>query len=294
MLDSDCENAIQLYSKMGKHIQSLASLNGYTKLKTFLKKWFDPNSDDSIVKDLLHAASLYDKAELSGRDYARKARSFAEENKLVANGVLEGKKHYGPEDVLEAFEDMAEGLLKEYGNVIKKYDGVVARMTEISLKAGKAKELTHREVEDARKGIVRHFPIAAPFVGAVEWGNKFSGATDSVPLKAVLGLVGAIIGTIKGAISSVLVVPLVSNIVNHDKYKQMTKDLGELEKELEKVESTIKEHRELLAKINGFVDNLSEKYKKIKGRKKLSPAKLDLIVAESKKLITACDNYLSK
>lgn len=294
MLNTDCENAIQLYSKVGKHIQSLASLNAAAKLKKFLTTCHAESQGAEIVKDLQNAACLYDKAELAGRDYARKARSCAEENILVANGILLGKKYYRPEDILEAFEDMVDGLLEEYSVVITKHDVVVNLLMDISSKAGRAKVQAQKEATEAKKGIARHAPLAAPVVGAVEGAELFSSAVDNVAGKAVLGCVGAIAGTVKGAISSALILPMVLNIADSVKYQNMTKEFEELLKELDKVDYIIKEHRELLTQINGPVKNLSQKYRSIKSRKELRPTMLDRIVKESKDLITACDNYLRK
>lgn len=294
MLNRDCENVIQLYSKVGNHIRSLASLNAAAKLKKFLQT-FGANSDEAeIMRDLQNAACLYDKAELAGRHYARKARNCAEENILVANGVLQGKTYYQPEDIIDAFEDMVDGLLEEYGVVEQKYNVVVDRMALISNKAGKAKVRAQKGLKDAKDGIVRHAPVAAPFVGAVECAELFSSAADNIPAKAVLGFVGAIAGTVKGAITSALLVPMALNIADRVKYQEITKELEELVKELNTVEYIIKEHRELLTQINRPVKNLSQKYKSIKGRKELRPAMLDRIVKESKDLISACDNYLRK
>ena len=294
MLNRDCENVIQLYSKVGNHIRSLASLNAAAKLKKFLQT-FGANSDEAeIMRDLQNAACLYDKAELAGRDYARKARNCAEENILVANGVLQGKTYYQPEDIIDAFEDMVDGLLEEYGVVEQKYNVVVDRMALISNKAGKAKVRAQKGLKDAEDGIVRHAPVAAPFVGAVECAKLFSSAADNIPAKAVLGFVGAIAGTVKGAITSALLVPMTLNIADRVKYQEITEELEELVKELNTVEYIIKEHRELLTQINRPVKNLSQKYKSIKGRKELRPAMLDRIVKESKDLISACDNYLRK
>ncbi|KAL9968506.1 hypothetical protein ACROYT_G020607 [Oculina patagonica] len=84
--------------------------------------------ENAVHRDLQHAARLYDKAELAGREYARKARNCAEENILVAKGVLQGKQYYTPQDVLDAFEDMVDGLLKEYDLVITKHNVVVDLM----------------------------------------------------------------------------------------------------------------------------------------------------------------------
>ena len=294
MLYTDCENAIQLYSKVGKHIQRLSSLNAAAKMKKFLMTTCAEFKGAEILKDLQNAACLYDKAELAGRDYARRARSCAEENILVANGIQQGKKYYRPEDILEAFEDMVDGLLEEYDVVITKHNVVVNLMMDISSKAGRAKTQALNEATEATKGIVRHAPVAAPFVGAIEGAEMFSSAVDNVAGKAVLGLVGALAGTVKGAISSVMILPMALNIANRVKYRNMTEEFEELVKELNTVEYTIKEHRNLLMQINGPVKNLSLKYRSIKGRKELSPAMLDRIVKESKNLITVCDNYLRK
>lgn len=214
----DCENVVQLYSKVGKHIQSLGSLNASAKLNKFLMN-FGACGDGGIIRDLQNAACLYDKAELAGRNYARKARSCAEENILVANGVLQGKKYYRPEDILEAFEDMVDGLLQEYDEVTTKYNVVVDRMAQISYNAGRAKKRARKELTEAEDGIVRHAPVAAPFVGAVEVAKQFSSAVDNVPGKAVLGFIGAIAGTIKGAITSLLIVPMAVNIADRAKYQ---------------------------------------------------------------------------
>lgn len=294
MLNRDCENAIQLYSKVAKDINGLVSLNAAAKLKKFLLTFGTDSVQADIMRDLQHAARLYDKAELAGRDYARKARNCAEENILVANGVLQGKQYYTPQDVLDAFEDMVDGLLEEYNQVITKHNDVVDRMSEISNKAGRAKVRAQREVREAEDGIVRHAPLAAPFVGAVECAQQFSNAADNVPAKAVLGFLGAIAGVVKGAITSVLIVPMAVNIADRAKYQKMTEEFEELVKELDNVENIISNHRELLTKINGPVKNLSQKYKKINGRKELRPAMLHRIVLESNNLITACDNYLQK
>ena len=295
MLHTDCENAIQLYSKVGKHIQRLSSLKAAAKLKKFLMTTTCAESGGAeILKRLQNAACLYDKAELAGREYARKARSCAEENILVANGILEGKKYYQPQDILEAFEDMVDGLLKEYDVVITKHTVVVQLMNGISSEAGRAKVRAQNEVTEAEKGIARHAPVAAPFIGAVEGAELFSSAVDNVPGKAALGFLGALAGAVKGVISSVIFVPMAVNIANSVKYRNMKEEFEELLKELSEVEYIIKEHRDLLSQINQPVKSLSQKYKSIKGRKELRPAMLDRIVKESKDLITACDNYLRK
>ena len=74
MLYTDCENARQLNSKVGKHIQRLSSLNAAAKLKNFLmtKSCAEPKGAE-ILKELQNAACLYDKAELAGKEYAREA-----------------------------------------------------------------------------------------------------------------------------------------------------------------------------------------------------------------------------
>ena len=252
-------------------------MNAAVKLKRFLMTTCAESQGAEILKDLQNAACLYDKAELAGREYAIKARSCAEENILVANGILQGKKYYGPEDILEAFEDMVGGLLEEYEVVITKHNVVVNLMMNISSRAGKAKAQALNEATEATKGIARHAPVAAPFVGAVEGAELFSSAVDNVPGKAVLGLVGALAGAVKGAISSVIILPMAVNIANRVKYQKMTEEFEELVKELNQVEYIIKEHRHLLMQI-----------------KELSPVMLDRIVKESKDLITACDNYLRK
>ena len=295
MLYRDYENAIQLYSKVGKHIQRLSSLNAAAKLKNFLMTKSSAESKGAeILKELQNAACLYDKAELAGREYARKARSCAEENILVANGILEGKKLYRPEDILQTFEDMVNGLLEEYNVVTTKYGVVERLMNGISSKAGRAKVQVQNEATEAKKGIVRHAPVAAPIVGAVEFAELFSGAVDSAPGKAVLGFVGALAGAVKGAISSVILVPMAVNIADSVKYRKMIEEFEELVKELNEVEYIIKEHSDLLTQINGPVKNLSQKYRSIEIRKELSRAMLDRILKESKDLITACDNYLRK
>ena len=294
MLYTDCENAIQLYSKVGKHIQRLSSLNAAAKLKKFLLTTCAESQGAEILKELQNAACLYDKAELAGRDYATKARSCAEENILVANGILQGKKYYRPQDILEAFEDMVEGLLQEHEVVMEKHNVVVTLMTGISSKASRAKVEAQNKATEASKGIVRHAPVAAPLVGAVEGAELFSSAVDNVPGKAVLGFVGALAGAVKGAISSVVIIPMAINVANSVKYRNMTEEFEELVKELSEVDYIIKEHWELLRQIKGPVKNLSQKYKKIKDRKELSPAMLDRIVKESTDLITVCDNYLRK
>ena len=291
MLNTDCEDAVKLYGKMGEHIRSLASLNANAKFKSFLHKWFSGSSAE-ILKDLERAAQLYDEAELSGRNYARAARNFAEENILVADGILEGKKHYGPEDMIETFEDMVNGLLEDYNEVITKYNKVVDLMAQISGKTGRAKDRTQLEVREAEDGIVRHAPILGPFVGAAEGAVFLAKTVDNIPMKAVLGFVGAIAGTIKGAISSALIVPMVYNITERAKYEELNKELDELASEVGKVEFVIKNHRELLIEISSPVKNLSQKYKSIKGRKTLRIATLDRIKKESNELIKACDRYL--
>ena len=295
MFDRDYESAMQLYSTMGQQIQSLSSLNAASKLNKFLKDWLGANAEKAqLVDNIKKAAQLYDKAELAGRDYARRARNFAQENILTAEGVRSGKKHYSPEDVLEAYEDMATGLLEEYELVIKSYNTVVHLLRDVSHSAKSAEEKAERGLVDAEDGIVRHAPIVAPFVGAVECAEAFSDVVDSVPMKVFLGFAGSIVGILKGAISMALIVPMVVNIADKAKYKKMMEEFNNVAKELERVEFVVKEHRELLAKINGPVKNLSHKYKSIQGRKELRVPMLDRIINESKDLIAACDIYLLK
>ena len=291
MLNTDCQNAVKLFSKMGEHIRSFASLNANAKFKSFLHKWFSGSSAE-ILEDLERAAQLHYEAEVSGRNYARAARNFAEEIILVADGILQGKKNYSSEDMIETFEEMVYGLRKNYNEINAKYNKAVELVAKISGKAGRAKNRTQLEVREAEDGIVRHAPILGPLVGAAEGATFLAKTVDNIPMKAVLGFVGAIAGTIKGAISSALIVPMVYNITERAKYEEMTKELDELASEVGKVEFVIKNHSFLLDRINGSVTNLSDKYKFIKDRKRLGSGTLDRIKNESNNLIKACDCYL--
>ena len=293
MFDRDYDTAMELYSRVGHQIRSLASLNAASKLNKFLRDWLGANAEKAqLVENIKKAAQLFDKAEFAGRGYVRRARNFAEENILTAQGVLSGKKHYSPEDVLEAYEDMATGLLEEYELVVEKYDRVVALLQGISHSARNAEARAQTALVEAKDGIVRHAPIVAPFVSAVECAEAFSEAADELPMKVFLGFAGAIGGLIKGAISSALFVPMFVNIADKHKYKRMMEEFNDVAKELERVESVVKEHRELLSKINGPVKNLSHKYKSIRGRRELRVSMLDRIINESRGLIDACDIYL--
>ena len=93
----------------------IAFFNGYSNLQ---------NCNPEMARKIERVVIKCQEIEVEAQKYVVKARNLTQENKLVAQNVLDGKQYYRPESILKNFKRTAENLDKAFTAVAEKHSEV--------------------------------------------------------------------------------------------------------------------------------------------------------------------------
>ena len=181
------ETAVQLYSDLGEQIRELSSLNIPDRLIAFWNHYSDiEKTRPDIMKQIENVVALYQRTAAESQLYVEMARNFAEENKSVAQSVMDGERYFNPYVLLENFRSTVTSLNRKYDGVVGMHSEAITKIQRITHQVSSQKQHVATRAIEAGNTKVCDVPFAGVLFGGFTQAGQRAIEGDN-PVEKVAG-----------------------------------------------------------------------------------------------------------